>query len=117
MAAFKIMRNSIFGIALVVVLLFIGAITVGIWLSFNDTVVSATVTDKIVKQYKDDSKYLIFTDKGVFENTDSLLRWKWDSSDFYGKIMKDHKYNFTIIGLRVPIFSIYPNLIKIEEVR
>ncbi|HEY6019861.1 MAG TPA: hypothetical protein VIY48_08125, partial [Candidatus Paceibacterota bacterium] len=48
--------------------------------------VTATVTDKVVKNDGKSSTYLIFTDKGVYENTDSLVNGKWDSSDVYSGI-------------------------------
>lgn len=59
-------------------------------------------------------KYLIFTDKGTFENTDSLLRGKFDSSDVYGRIQKGQRYDFTVQGFRQPIFSMYPNIIEVR---
>lgn len=58
------------------------------------------------------SKYLIFTEKnGVFENTDSWLRLKFDSSDMYSKLELKRKYRCRVYGLRIPFFSVYPNII------
>ena len=78
---------------------------------------TAKVTDKEVKRYgEDDSKYLIFTDKETFENTDSLLEWKFNSSDVYGKIEKDQTYEFTVYGFRIPVLSIYRNVVDVKPV-
>ena len=85
-------------------------------LHFNDTEVIATVTDKESVNSKDNHTYLIFTDKGTFQNEDSLFRGKFDSSDWFGKIKKGETYKFTVIGWRVPFLSLYKNIIKFEKV-
>ena len=74
--------------------------------------------DTEVKPGKDSSRYLVFTDDGVYENTDSWLRGKFDSSDFHGEIkkMKGKKVKIYYYGWRVPFLSMYPNLYKIEKV-
>lgn len=79
--------------------------------------VTATVKDKerIVKG--DDSYYLVFTDKGVFQNSDITIRFKFRSSDLQGKLEKGKTYKFLICGWRIPIGSAYPNIIRAEEVR
>lgn len=97
---------------------------VGCFTVFNDHEVVATVVDKAVKvdvAPKEgggaSSYYLIFTDKGVFKNTDEPFRWKFDSSNFYAKIRVGETYRFTLIGWRIPFFSVYENIIKAESVR
>lgn len=62
-------------------------------------------------------RYLIFTNKGVYENTDSLLNGKFNSSDVYAQIEKDKKYECDVIGWRFPFLSWYPNIIKCEEIK
>lgn len=57
----------------------------------NRREVISTVTGKEVKNKSDDSKYLIYTkDKNgeiaVFEITDSLFAWQFNSSDIYAGI-------------------------------
>lgn len=75
---------------------------------------NVTVTDKGIKRYKDTDKYLIFTDKGVFEVTDSLIIMRFNSSDFYGSIEIGKTYNFNVRGYRVPILSMYQNIENFE---
>lgn len=103
----------------------IALITAGViyFAVFNDHDVVATVVDKAVKvdvAGKDNggasSYYLIFTDRGVFKNVDEMFRWKFDSSDFYAKIRVGETYRFTLIGWRIPFFSMYENIIKAERV-
>lgn len=83
--------------------------------------VTVTVTEKVVKNFLKESKYLIFTqddsgDTQVFEITDSLLRFRFDSADVYAQISPNQKYQFTVRGSRIPIFSWYPNIYEVEKI-
>ena len=60
------------------------------------------------------SKYLIFTDNGVYENTDTVWYWKWNSSDFYNQIEVGKSYQFRVYGFRSPFMSWYKNIIEIK---
>jgi len=62
------------------------------------------------------SKYLIFTDKETFENSDYMFTGKFNSSDIYGKIEKGKVYEFDVYGWRLPIFSSYRNILSAKEV-
>ncbi len=79
--------------------------------------VTATVKDKEVKRYKDRGKYLIFTDKGVFENTDSWIELKFNSSDLYGKLERGKSYNLRVYGWRISFLSKYRNIIRAKEIK
>ena len=89
----------------------------------NRRTVIATVTDKAVKNYDDGGKYLIFTkdsngDIATFEITDSLLAFRYDSSDVYAAIEVGSTYEFTVGGTRNTFLSWYPNIYEfrlIEE--
>jgi hypothetical protein len=82
----------------------------------------ATVTEKTVKRYdRNNDKYLIFTKLNngnvrVFENTDNLLRGKFNSSDLYAKIQQGKEYRFETCGWRIPFLSMYENIIRAEEI-
>ena len=79
----------------------------------HDTVV-ATVTEKERVNDKDSSKYLIFTDKEVFENTDAFWQFKFNSSDVYSKIKVGDTCTFHVIGWRLQFFSAYRNIITAD---
>lgn len=94
--------------------------------SFNDTEYTITVTDKerIYEGSGDtsSSKYLVFGDDDngnslVFENTDCFIRGKWNSSNIQGQLKEGNTYKVTVVGYRVSFFSMYQNIIKIEEVK
>lgn len=80
------------------------------YLSTSEAVYEATITDKVVKQYKDGSKYLIFTDKGTYENTDTWMALKFNSSDVYGQAKIGAVCDLYVYGWRIPFFSMYQNI-------
>lgn len=63
-----------------------------------------------------DSKYIVFTDKEVFENTDSAIRGKMNSSDVQAQLHVGCTYDITAYGFRSNWLSIYRNISKIEHV-
>jgi hypothetical protein len=98
------------------------ALAVGTYIPINSYFGSKEITTTIrgteVKRYNGTDKYLIFTDEGVFENTDAWYRLKFGSSDLQAKAMKlnGNKAKISEYGWRVPLSSSYPNVVGIEEV-
>lgn len=88
----------------------------------NRREITAIVTDKEVKNKKEDSKYLVYTknENGeiqVFEITDALFAWQFDSSDIYAGIEIGKTYVFDVGGSRNKFFSWYPNIYGYKEVK
>lgn len=50
----------------------------------------------------------------VFENEDSLLFWKFNSTDFVKDIKPGVIYRFKFNDLRIPIFSMYRNILSFK---
>lgn len=79
---------------------------------------NVTVTDKQTtynKQTKD-SDFLVFTDVTTFKLDDTL--WgtiRFDSSDEYGLITVGECYKLKAFGYRVPLFTMYPNIIDFTQ--
>lgn len=125
----KILNTKFIIITILIISVF--SILIEVMFSFNDTEYTVTVTDKdrITESSKDSdgnsetsSKYLVFADDEngnslVFENTDCFIRLKFNSSNLQGKLKEGHTYKITVIGYRVPFFSRYQNIIKVEEVK
>lgn len=82
----------------------------------SETTVTFTVEDKAIKRYDEDDKYLVYTDNGTYEITDSLVYLRWDSSDLYGKIKVGETYEAKVYGWRIPIVSSYKNIVSVTEV-
>lgn len=59
--------------------------------------------------------YLIYTDKGVFKNVDTIAFFKFNSSDIYGALQVGQTYNLRICGRRARYRSGYPNIIGAKK--
>ena len=79
--------------------------------------VTATVTDKVVKNSKNDSTYLIFTNKGVFEDSDTMINGKWNSSDIYNELKVGKTYTLHVRGIRNHVLPWYPNILTVKPVK
>ena len=119
-------NTKTFFVAIMIVVILVLSIGYEAIFSFNDTEYTITVTDKerIYKGSGDtsSSKYIVFGDDGngnslVFENTDCFIRGKWNSSNIQGQLKEGNTYKVTVVGYRVSFFSMYQNIIKIEEVK
>lgn len=62
-----------------------------------------------------DCKYLVYTERGTYELTDSLLAMRFNSSDLYGQIKVCHRYKIDGYGWRFGPTSMYPNIKDVED--
>lgn len=109
------MKKNIIALVVIFLLSFVGY---G-YLYYNSTeTVTIEVVDKeritVTEGETVTSKYLIFSDSEVFENEDSLIFGKFNSSDFQGKLHVGETYIVTVVGWRVPFLSMYRNIISVE---
>lgn len=118
-------RKTMCGMVIFVIGFIVLSMIISIPFNFNDHTYTVVITDKerIVKgsSKSTESKYLIFADdvngeSMVFENTDTLLRLKWNSSNIQGKLKVGHTYKITVVGFRLSFMSMYENIIKVEEI-
>ena len=58
--------------------------------------------------------YLIFTPNEVFEDCDSYLFLKFNSSDIYNMLEKGKYYRVKVVGWRIPFLSMYRNIINVR---
>lgn len=108
----------------IVPILLVFAIIIGIFsfVSYNsEKNYTITVTRVTVKNNDNQSKYLVFGDdengkSQVFEITDIWFRFRFDSSDLWGKIKEGETYDIKTIGWRFQPFSWYENIISAEVV-
>lgn len=88
----------------------------------RDVYEHARVTDKTVKRSGNKDTYLVFAkfpdnSVKVFENKDSLLEFKFDSSNVQGKVEVGREYTIRTYGFRIPMMSMYENILGVEEVK
>lgn len=63
------------------------------------------------------SKYVVGTESGeVFENQDSFLELKFNSSTVQNKLEKDRCFEGKAWGFRIPLLSMYRNIGSIREI-
>lgn len=73
------------------------------------------IEDKERITTRENSYYLIYTNKGVFKNEDSLLHWKFNSSDYQGKLKIGESYDIKANWFRVPFLSMYENILEAKH--
>lgn len=83
----------------------------------NNEKMVITVQEKVVKNADKTSKYLVFTDKGVYEIKDLLFKGKFNSSDIYSSLQIGQTYKIESTGYRVGFFTMYKNINKVEVLR
>ena len=84
--------------------------------STNKQTITVTINEKVVKNSKNESRYLLFTDKEVLENRDMWLRGKFNSSDLQSELKVGHTYEMEVVGYRVRMLSWYRNILSAKEV-
>lgn len=91
------------------------------WLT-QRTLDSVLIKDKQVSTESDRedgkvrSTYMIYTDAGVLRNDDAGWFAKFNSSDIYGELDIGKRYRMKIYGWRIPILSMYPNIVSIQSI-
>ena len=83
---------------------------------YHENKEQVTINDKQVQNSGNSSKYVIFTDKGVKEDSDSIIKWKFNSSDVYAQLKTGCTYDITEFGWRSHFLSMYPNIINAKGV-
>lgn len=80
--------------------------------------VTATVTktERITTGSGDtiSSKYLVFTTRETFENSDCLWYGKFNSSDIQGRLTPG-TYSMKVYGWRIPFLSSYRNILEVSS--
>lgn len=84
-------------------------------INFSVKYLTNTVSILVQEKERLDDKgyYLIFTDGEVFQNKDSIFFWKFNSSDIQGNLKIGSTYKVKVVGVRIPIFSLYRNIIEV----
>ena len=101
----------------------VGVLTVGFigFATFNSLAIKNTDTCTVESKERaisgDSSTKLIYTEEcGVLSVDDSILHGKFNSADTYGEIKEGSTYVFETRGARNGLFSMFPNIIEMQEV-
>ena len=111
------------GFIAIVVLVLVGLAFVGL-IVYRSTATEVTFTvedkERVCDRGTDgrqNCRYLIFTDKGTYQVTDSWAYLRFNSSDVYGRLKEGKTYEAEVVGWRLPFFSRYKNIVEATEVR
>jgi len=111
-------NKGVVGLVVLIIVLLVGAgLAYSLIYAFMTGEETITIDEKWVKYKGNDAKYLISSeDEQVFQITDSIIKWRWDSSNLYARLDEGKKYKIKTQGFRFPLFSDYKNILKAEEV-
>lgn len=111
-------KNTVDNIKVAILLISLFAIIVGYPVAYTTSseMVTFTVDEKFIKRHNESDRYLVSTTDGdVLENTDSVIFFKWNSSNIYAKLKKRHRYHAKVAGWRWPILSMKRNIISVQD--
>lgn len=83
-------------------------------LGMNCSITPLKVTDKQAVSTGNGFTYLIYTPNEVFQDEDTWLKWKFNSSDVYNNLKVGKTYSTQVCGWRVPFLSWYRNIITLQ---
>lgn len=75
-----------------------------------------TVSKTDIKKINDVDVYMIYTNDGTYTLEDDMFFLNFSSSDLFGKIQENKTYLFKVNGFRIPILSMYKNIISFKEI-
>lgn len=61
------------------------------------------------------SKFIVYTEGEVFENTDNVIFLKFNSADVQNALEVGTTYEVKVAGWRIPMLSYYRNIIKLNN--
>jgi len=115
----RVSPKGLFGIgvaAIIALVVIVGVIFVAAGY-FNKDDVHIRITGKESVSTGSDNKheYRVYTDKGTYVVSDSLIYLRFNSADEYGKLIVGHTYDCKSYGFRIPLTSSFKNLLDCHE--
>lgn len=100
---------------IILILIVLCSIPSGIITDYDNITVTKT-------EIANDGDYMIFGTDSTgqiksFTLNDSVWHWKWNTADTYAMIEEGQTYNFHCSGVRIPLFSMFPNILEVELVK
>lgn len=98
---------------LFICLLVVGLIAYSMIYAITTGEETITIKDKWEKYSGGDAKYLLSTTNGqVFQITDTVVKWRFDSSNLYARIDVGDTCKIQTQGWRFPLLSDYKNILE-----
>jgi len=102
-------------ISILVILVLLGGCSGYVWGTAEHIIIKVTDKERMTSGRGENADYWYRVD-GVdetFENTDAPWYWKWNSSDIQRELEIGETYIVKVYGWRIPIFSLYRNIVRI----
>ena len=108
--------NKSYGAVAAFVFLFVSVFGFNLANFFHVETRSCTVIDKDRTAGEDGkSNMRVYTKEcGVLSVEDSFADGAWDSADRYSKLEVGKTYTMTTRGMRIPFFSMFPNIVEVK---
>ncbi len=113
------MNNKGYIGVLVTLIVILGICVVVYGVAYSLTLGNETITikEKWIKYEGQGAKYLVGSEDGqVFQITDSIIKWRFDSSNLYADLDEGETYTVNTQGWRFAVLSDYKNILEIELV-
>ena len=112
-------------ISVVVIAVFLAMISASVYINYyTNEFVRVEVLDKdreCTTDYNSEGnatmscRYVVYTDSETFVNEDAILHLKFDSSDVQRLLKVNQSYCVEVVGYRIPVVSVYRNIIGFSE--
>ena len=79
------------------------------------TVTFSRLGERICESGGGDCRYIEYSKDEAFQNTDSMIFFKFNSTDVHNEIVPGITCDVTVNGWRIPFFSSYRNILKVEN--
>ena len=101
----------------IVVLSFVGSIIFAIAGASRIEEKSCTVVSKESVANQDTGhEYRVYTEQcGTLTVEDTLIKMRFNSADTYGMLKEGETYNMTLMGIRMPVFSKFQNILEVHK--
>lgn len=71
--------------------------------------------DRATGQNGESSMRVYTKECGVLTVSDTIIGLSFDSADRYAQLKPGKRYELETMGIRIPVFSTFPNIIEIKE--
>lgn len=83
----------------------------------NANELTIEVKDKFIKSYDGYGTYIVIDNNdNAYKISDLIFLWKFNSTDIYSSIKIGKKYKINTTGIRLGLFSEYPNINSVYEI-
>lgn len=85
------------------------------YLTADSSLITISKAERVVDKDAGSARYLVWSDKGTFEITDTLAYFQFRSSDLYGQLKPGMTVEVKYYGWRNGLLSMYPNIYSIRK--